>query len=86
MSGRCLKFTFDNPEVAGRFIDGVMALENMKGVTITIDDIAAEELGVAALQTTNSTKVETVTKPAYCSAPENSACDGKCKFCYCRNS
>jgi hypothetical protein len=29
-------FSFDTPYVLGRFIDGIMAIPDMKGVTITI--------------------------------------------------
>ena len=39
----CLRFEFDNPDVAGRFLDGILALPNMKGVTITIPGIPEEK-------------------------------------------
>jgi hypothetical protein len=43
MHGSPLQFTFDNADVAGRFIDGVLAIPNMRGVTITIPGIAASK-------------------------------------------
>ena len=41
MSPSSLLFSFENQDVASRFIDGAIAIPNMKGVTIKIKDDAS---------------------------------------------
>lgn len=40
-------FTFDNSEVAGRFIDGVFNIPNMNGVTVHIQSDSPEEPSIS---------------------------------------
>ena len=39
---RDIRFSFDNVDVAGRFVDAVFAIPNMGGVTIRLEDAPQE--------------------------------------------
>jgi len=41
---RRLIFSFENSEVMGRFVDAVLAIPNMHGVTLTLEDALTESL------------------------------------------
>ena len=78
---RKLIFDFDNEDVAGRFVDYVMAMPNGKGVIITIPDAASENIeslgnGPATEQITRCPECGNILESIVCC--KNAVCTHRC--------